>query len=123
MSEFTCDNLLQILGDEIKFDEIKSSNSTSGNGPITPKMVLYTGLRFMGGDMIKSLADVFGMCIESADCSVNIFLNAVDDCDHVDLSTNLLPQTREDTILLADQWHSRSGASGSLYGHLYPIDG
>ena len=73
MSKLSCDNLLHILGNTIKFDEIKPSNSTTGNGPITPEIVLYSGLRFMGGYMSRSLADVFVMSVDSDNCSIDIF--------------------------------------------------
>ena len=50
MSEPSYFQLVDILRDDIAPNEKQSSNSTSGNSPITSEMVTCMGLRFMGGD-------------------------------------------------------------------------
>ena len=81
------------------------------------------GLRFMGGEKIKSLADAFGCHLRSTDRAVDKFLKAVDISPAEMLSTNLLPQDQFQKTNLANEWNVCSGAFGIMYGHLAPIDG
>ena len=48
--------LVEILN--IKVDEQKSRNST-GEDPISPAMIVAMGVRFIGGEKIKPIADIF----------------------------------------------------------------
>ena len=112
--------LVDIL--DIKVDFKQSSNSTSGNDPITPTMIVAIGLRFFGGEKIKSLADIFGMGISSAQRVIDVFLEAVELSNHEFLSTDLLPDTVEDRKKMADDWNERSSAFGLYYGCLAAID-
>ena len=57
-----------------------------------------------------------------ADTSVQKFLDAVDYCAHPPLSTNLLPQSEDEKIKLANNWNRCSDAFRIFYGHLAPID-
>ena len=63
MSKKAFDKLVDIL--KITVDKLKSKNSTSGNAPISPLMIVAIGLRFLGGEKAKSLADTFGISISS----------------------------------------------------------
>ena len=63
MSKQAFDRLCDIL--DIQVDEKKSRQSTKGNDPITSVMVVAIGLRFLGGEKPKSLADAFGTSISS----------------------------------------------------------
>ena len=57
LTEESFDKLVGILRDEIKIDEKQSMCSTSGMNPITPEMVVGAGLRFLGGELHKSIAE------------------------------------------------------------------
>ena len=48
MAEGSFYKLVDILGDAIKIDPKQSMRSTSGDGPITPIMVVAAGLRSLG---------------------------------------------------------------------------
>ena len=50
-------------------------------------------------------------------------LNAVDDCNHPHLSTDLLPATEEERIKVAREWNERSQSFGDFFGCLSAIDG
>ena len=113
--------LVEIL--DISVDVQKSSNSTSGNDPITPQMIVAIGIRFFGGEKIKSIADIFGVSISSAQRLINDFLEAVEKSDHPFLSTDLLPESHSDHRRVADEWNDRSNAFGLYYGYLAAIDG
>ena len=66
-----------ILRPKLTIDEAQSMQSTSGNSPITPEMTLAIGLRFLGGEYQKSLANIFVISILSTQRVVNNFLDAV----------------------------------------------
>ena len=114
---------MKIFEDKLAVDEAQSRRSTKGNEPITTTMVVAIGLRFMGGESAKSLADIFGMHIKSAERAIDRFLMAVDGCDHIDLSIGLLPKTDMDMKRMAHEWNSRSSASHAFFGVLSAIDG
>ena len=79
MSEESFFELVGVLESEgLAVDLLQSKRSTGGNEPITTVMIVALGLRFMGGEMVKSLADVFGMSDKSAERVINKFLDAVD---------------------------------------------
>ena len=59
MSESAYKNLVDILEDDITVDEKRSMASTGGNDPISKVMIACMGLRFMGGEKYKSLADIW----------------------------------------------------------------
>ena len=52
-------------------------------------MVVAIGLRFMGGECPKLLADIFEMSIKSAERIIDKFLHAVDLSKHASLSISL----------------------------------
>ena len=115
MSENAYNNLVNILHPDIAPNEKQSKCSTGNNGPVSAKMVTCMGLRFMGGEKIKSLADTYGVSKRHADTSVQKFLDAVDYCAHQSLSTNLLPQSNDNKIKLANDWNKCSSAFGIFY--------
>ena len=108
---------------DITVNEDRSRASTQGNDPICSRMIVAMGLRFMGGEKKKSLADIFGCSISSVDRIVDIFLNAVDLCSHVDLSVDLLPTEYNEQVRMAIDWNEKSGALGIYYGCIGAIDG
>ena len=123
MSLESFEALVRILKIDISLDATKSMNSTSGNSPITPRMIVAMGLRYVGGEEVKSLADIFGMSIDSADRLINLFLKAVDSSKHHHLSIDMLPKSEMECQKLAMEWQQRSGAFHIFYGMLGAIDG
>ena len=123
MTEKSYHRLVRILTPGIQLNYSRSGNSTSNNDVITPQMITCIGLRYMGGELNKSLADIFGMSIDTCDRVIDLFLLGVDMSTHEDLSIDLLQVTIQQKINVANQWHTRSGANGCFYGHLLSIDG
>ena len=58
--------LINILCNNITVNYAQSERSTSGNTPIYPELVCGVGIRYFGGDSLKTLSDVFGMSESSA---------------------------------------------------------
>lgn len=95
---------------QIEVDVKQSKNSTSGNGPISLAMIIVMGLRFMGGDNIDSVADIFGTDIRLVQTMIHIFLDAIDSSEHLSLSINVLSDTLNDQKSVACAWNNCSGA-------------
>ena len=123
MTEKSYHHLVNILYCDIAPNEQQSRKSTSGNDPVTAQMVTCMGLRFMGGEKIKTLADAYGVSTRHTDTAVELFLKAVDESSNPLLSSDLLPKTTAEKIKLANDWNNCSGGLGIMYGHLAPIDG
>ena len=71
--------LLNAIRDAITVDFARSSNSTGGNEPIYPEMILAMGLRFCGlGSTVPDLADVYGISDPSVRRCITMFLDAID---------------------------------------------
>jgi hypothetical protein len=120
MSETAFFTLLEILRDSITVDFTKSRNSTGGNDPIFPELILATGLRFLGGSTHKDLEDIFGMSIESVKRVIKMLFDAILGCDALALK---LPETEEEYKKLADDFCERSGADKIYYGVIGTLDG
>ena len=73
MSEDSFQKLADILKDDLSINEAQSRRCTQGNAPITLEMVLAIGQRYMGGKHAKSLADIYGMHIKSAERVISKF--------------------------------------------------
>jgi hypothetical protein len=101
-------------------DFTKSQNSTQGNDPIFPELILATGLRFLGGSSHKNLKDMFGMSINSVKRVIKMLLAAILDCDALALH---LPETTEEFKDLADDFCERSTANEIYYGVIGTLDG
>jgi hypothetical protein len=53
---------------------MRSRNSTGGNDPIYPEVILAIGLRFVGlGDTIAALMDIYGTSRSSTKRAINMF--------------------------------------------------
>jgi len=107
--------LVSILGQDISIDPVKSKSSTAGNDPITREMVVGIGLRYMGGEAPKSLADIFGISIPSANQVINVFLEAVDKSDHEHLSIDLLPKSDLEKRRMVSEWQKKATRSAFLW--------
>lgn len=123
MSESAYINLVDILEDDITVDKEISRASTDDNTPISKETIACMGLRFMGGEKYKSLADIYGCSKKSTDRVIDRFLRAVDTSNSPMLSIDLLPKTNEEKERLASEWSNVSGSFGITHGHLTPLDG
>ena len=56
----------------------------------------------MGGEKSKTLADAFGVHVQSADRVIDKFLDVIDNSDAAILSTDLLPKTTLQKAKLAN---------------------
>ena len=45
--------------------DIKQSSYRINSEYISTEMIVYMGIRYMGGEYVKSLADIYGMSISS----------------------------------------------------------
>ena len=86
-------------------------------------MIVAMGLRFMGGEKIKSIADIYHTSIRSVERVLDVFLEAVEESNHPFLSTDLLPTTEAERQKFAGEWAKRSRAFGIFDGCLGAIDG
>jgi hypothetical protein len=120
MSEGAFCTLLDILREDITVDFTKSRNSTQGNDPIFPELILATGLRFLGGTSHKDLEDIFGMSKNSVKRVIRMLFEAILGCDDLALK---LPETAEEYRELADDFNERSGANNIYYGVIGTLDG
>ena len=121
MSKLAFDKLVCILN--IQVNKTKSRQSTGGNDPISSVMIVAIGLRFLGGEKAKSLADAFGTSISSIHRVVDVFLNAADHSKDTFLSTDLLPVGYNKRMQMAREWNEQSNAFGAFFGCLGALDG
>jgi len=118
--------LLDAVRDAITVDFARSSNSTGGNEPIYPEMILAMGLRFCGlGSTVPDLADVYGISDASVRRCITMFLDAIDyntTCAELQVK---LPDPNDASALgeLAQRWSNVSDAPGLLEYNLGCIDG
>jgi hypothetical protein len=120
MSEETFSILLETIRDDITANHIKSKNSTSGNDPIYPELVLASGLEFMGGCAYKHIALIYGMSLSSAKRIVCKFWNAVIFNPAFSLA---LPYTLEELEANACAFEEKSKAFGLFKGVIGALDG
>lgn len=112
--------LVHILLSHITIDVTKSRNSTSGNDPIYPELIVAIGLRYLGGEMVKSLEDIFGVDDASVARVINLFFDAVLTNDSLQIR---MPQSAEEFKDLADGFNALSGADGLFHGCIGALDG
>ena len=122
MCEESFNKLVDRLRRTITVDYQKSMNSTRGNGPIFPELIAACGLRFLGGELWKSLEDIFGIDISSVKKVVRMFFDAVDMHPSLDIS---LPDPNDITAMesLSDGFKSLSTSIGLFTGTVGAIDG
>ena len=118
--------LLDAVQDAITVDCTRSSNSTGGNEPIYPEIILAMGLRFVGlGSTPPDLADAYGILDPSVRRCIDMFLDAIDyntTCEELQVK---LPDANDHDALreLAQKWSSVSTADGLLEFNLGCMDG
>ena len=116
--------LVDLLRPWITVDFRQSMRSTSGNIPIYPELVVATGLRFMGGELPKSLEDMIGMSKSSVDRVIDIFFDAIDSCSQLDIRLPAVDDT-EDLELksVALGFKGKSWSEGLFDGCIGALDG
>jgi hypothetical protein len=122
MTEESFAVLINILCNNITVNYAQSERSTSGNTPIYPELVCGVGIRYLGGDALKTLGDVFGMSDSSADRMMKMFIRAALLSDHPLLAINF-PELEDDLNRTAAEWSPRSVSFGLLDGFLAAMDG
>jgi hypothetical protein len=120
MSEETFHILLEKIRDDITVDYIKSKNSTNGNDPIYPELVLAAGLEFMGGCAYKHIALIYGMSKSSAKRVVRKFWDAML-CNPA--FSIVLPHTPEELEAHASAFANKSKAGGLFDRVIGALDG
>jgi hypothetical protein len=122
MTEKSFVTLVDILRDRITVDFAQSMRSTSGNTPIYPELVCGVGIRYFGGDSLKTLSDVFGMSESSAERVMKMFLEAAFISEHPLLEIKL-PDCEDELNRVASEWSRRSMSFGLLDGFISAMDG
>ena len=114
------ENLVTLLRSDITVNELQSRRSTGGVDPIYPEMIVATGLRFFGGEKLKSLSDIYHYSLDSGRRVVRKFVDAVLNCEKLAIN---LPTTEVQLLGLAQGFSNVSGARGIFYGVIAAIDG
>lgn len=112
--------LVNLLRPAITLDYVKSINSTSGNTPIYPELIVAASLRYLGGEYIKSLEDIFGVDDSSLPRLIDLFFDAVERCPSLAIK---LPTTRAELDEVAAGFNCISSADGLFNGCVGAIDG
>jgi hypothetical protein len=77
MTESSFHKLVDLLAPHLYVDEVKSRNSTPGTHSIDQTIIVAAGLRWLGGEHYKSVADIFHFSRTSARRVVARFIDAV----------------------------------------------
>ena len=109
MQAFTFDALVGCLKERITLNYKKARASTGFDNPIYPELIVGCGLRFLGGELQKSCEDIFGFSKESTRRVINLFLDAVDECDYPRMDVRL-PSTETELRTTASDWMRLSSA-------------
>lgn len=112
--------LVNLLRDDITVDFTKSMNSTSGNIPIFPEMIVGCGLRYLGGEHVKSIEDIFGLDDSSVPRVIDMFFDAVLSCPALQIK---LPTDTQALEALAKGFATKSTSDGLINGCVGAIDG
>ena len=86
-------------------------------------MIVCMVIRYMGGEYIKSLADIYGISIFTVKRLVNLFLKSIDTTTNHLLSTNLLPNNPMARAKATRDWEKLGGGYGVIFGYIAPVDG
>ena len=86
-------------------------------------MMTTIGIWYMGGDKIKSIADIYGVHLKLTEYVIDMFLDAVETSKSLPFSINLLPNNSRDQAKFADKWEILSSGFGIMKWHIAPIDG
>lgn len=120
MKESAFDELVDLLRPAIAVDEKRSVAGSNGNDPIYPEMMLSIGLRWLAGEVEKSLDEIHRVSFGTTHRIVSRFLFAVNTCESLAIR---LPTTDEELKKVADGFDKVSSAGGLFYGVVGCIDG
>lgn len=121
MTETAFNKLVDLLRPRVTLNAQKSMNSTSGNYPIIPEIVVGIGLRFLGGGgKLKSLEDVFGIDVESVRRLRNLFFDAVENTETLAIKLPTIPDEYRE---LSRGFQNLSDSEGIINGVIGAIDG
>lgn len=112
--------LVDTLRPSITLDFVKSMNSTMGNTPIYPELIVGMGLRYLGGEAVKSIEDIFGVDHRSIPRLIDIFFDAV--MINKELAIRL-PSSIDQLQQLSNQFDEISTADHLFNGCVGAIDG
>lgn len=112
--------LVNMIRPKITLDFIKSSNSSRGNVPIYPELIVGMSLRFLGGEVVKSLEDIYRVDQSHVPKLINKFFDAIVESHELAIR---LPQTLDEFKVLAHGFSSISGSDGLFDGCIGAIDG
>lgn len=107
------DNLVEWLREDLTVNELQSRQSSSGGGPIYPEMIVATGLRWLGGEKLKSLHEIYNYSTGSGGCIVENFIFAVLQCNRLRIK---LPTTIGELRVVANGFLRVSQVGGHFYG-------
>lgn len=124
MSLDDLNKLIEILEDDVRVNEQQSRRSTGGNEPVSPQIIVATTVRFLLGDRIITLSELYGVSPPSLNRLINKCLKAIAASKHALLRV-MLPNPKDRVKLrqLAQRWDRLSEAAGVFFGHLGAIDG
>jgi hypothetical protein len=105
MTEASSNKLADLLAQHLQVDAVKSRNCTAGIQPIDKRKIVAAGLRWLGGESHKSLAEIFHLSRSSAKRVVGRFIDAV----IVNLQIGL-PTTDIKLEAIATGWTQKSSA-------------
>ena len=114
--------LVNLLRDGITVDAVRSSASTCGNTPIYPELIAGMTLRFLGGEKVKSLEDIFGVDHSSVSRLIELCFTTIVESNHKELQI-VLPQSTMELTDLARGFDSISSGDGLFYSCVGAIDG
>jgi hypothetical protein len=118
MTESSFHKLVDLLAPHLHVDEVKSRNSTSGTQPIDRTIIVAAGLRWLGGEPYKSVADIFHFSRASARRVVARFIDAV-----IESLQICLPTTNNELEAIAAGWTQKSSGQGCYHGLVLALDG
>jgi hypothetical protein len=113
MTESSFHKLVDLLAPHLHVDEMKSGNSTSGTQPIDQTIIVTAGLRWLGGEPYKIVADIFHFSRASARRVVSRFIDAVIESLQICLPTKAI----------ATGWTQKSSGQGCYHGLVLALDG
>jgi hypothetical protein len=112
--------LVDMLRDKITMDQVQSMRSTSGNEPIYPELIVSIGIRILGGELERSLDQIFGISLSYVPKLFELFIDACLECSELKIN---LPQTYEELERLDRGFQNISSSEGVLKGVVGALDG
>jgi hypothetical protein len=112
MSQEAFGKLVHLLQDIINVNKAKSRASTNDSDPMAVDLIVGAGLRYLGGEYLKSIRDIFGIFPSLTRTIIRSFIASVMECKALDIE---LPVLQHELKQKADQFNDKS--------HMPAIDG